>query len=464
MKKLLLLFIPINALAIPERELKPAEVEIPILINKEDSALNATEEKTRLTEELINSPHLVKQMLNRAIDTGQYHLLDDLISIYQKTDHPDDILIDYSKAIVFSQQGQYHLAIAIYRKIISQYPNFHPVRLRLAQALFEDNQNEAALEQFNKLRTEKIPQSINTLVNQYISSIQKRSDWEFGFGITYLREDNVNNASKEQYISLNNILFKKSEDDLPQKANGINYQLSISKNFHLKANHSLYFDNFLNGKSYWDNHSFDDIQNRSSFGYQYQNAKTKWKLLPFYERRWYAGHRHNYGYGIRSEYQHWLTRHWQVSIAGELGRLKHRENNILDGNNLLGSFTLLYAFNSRSYIYSGIDWLEEHTITPNLSSTRITARIGWGQEWWQGISTRIQFSQSKRKFQGTHSLFQTIRQDKEQDLSVTLWHRNVYFWGITPKLTFNRHQVKSNLDSLYSYKRNRIYLNFEKTF
>ncbi len=63
-----------------------------------------------------------------------------------------------------------------------------------------------------------------------------------------------------------------------------------------------------------------------------------------------------------------------------------------------------------------------------------------------------------------HSLFQTMREDKEKDLSLTIWHRNLHFMEITPKITFNHHEVKSNLNALYSYNQNRIYINFEKSF
>lgn len=460
-----LLFVSINTSALPEIELKSSEA-IQSSKTKSGETLSPTiQDKLQLTEELIHSPQIIRKMINRAIDTRQFHLLSELNRIYQKTQNPDLILLNYSQAIIYSLEGKYSLAIDLYRKIIAQYPQFHPIRLRLAQVLFEDQQNEAALDQFRKLNSEELPKDIKGLVSSYILSIQKRSDWQVDFGLTYLNESNINNASSEDYIYLGNIPFKKSANDLPKKANGVGYQVNLSKNIHVISNHSLYFENNLNGKSYWDHHDFDDIQNRTSFGYQYQNAKTKWNLLPFYERRWFAGHKYNYGYGIRNEFQHWITPNWQFTFAAEFGQLKHKgENKVIDGNNLLGSTTLLYAFNSLSYLYMGVDRLQENLATRSFSSSRVTTRIGWGEEWWGGISSRIQLSYGKRKFEGMHSLFQTIRKDKEKDFSLTVWHRNLHFMGITPKITFNHHKVKSNLNTLYSYKRNRVYLNFEKSF
>lgn len=410
-----LLFVSINTSALPEIELKSSEA-IQSSKTKSGETLSPTiQDKLQLTEELIHSPQIIRKMINRAIDTRQFHLLAELNRIYQKTPNPDLILLDYSQAIIYSLEGKYSLAIDLYRKIIAQYPQFHPVRLRLAQVLFEDQQNEAALDQFRKLNSEELPKDIKGLVSSYILEIQKRSDWQVDFGLTYLNESNINNASSEDYIYLGNIPFKKSADDLPKKANGVGYQVNLSKNIHVIGNHSLYFENNLNGKSYWDHHDFDDIQNRTSFGYQYQNAKTKWNLLPFYERRWFAGHKYNYGYGIRNEFQHWITPNWQFSFAAEFGQLKHKgENKIIDGNNLLSSTTLLYAFNSRSYLYMGVDRLQENLATRSFSSNRVTTRIGWGQEWWGGISSRIQLSYGKKNLKVCILYFKQLEKIKKK--------------------------------------------------
>ncbi|MDO9777394.1 surface lipoprotein assembly modifier, partial [Glaesserella parasuis] len=111
-------------------------------------------------------------------------------------------------------------------------------------------------------------------VEQYIAAIQKRSDWSFDFGINYLHESNVNNASSSPYVRVGNVPFKKTEESLPQSANGLSYHLNLAKNWNISSSHYLHFENQFSGKSYWDNHQFDDQQNRSSLGYQYQRVNS----------------------------------------------------------------------------------------------------------------------------------------------------------------------------------------------
>ena len=58
------------------------------------------------------------------------------------------------------------------------------------------------------------------------------------------------------------------------------------------------------------------------------------------------------------------------------------------------------------------------------------------QEWPLGISSRLSVAYARRTYQGV-DLFGIRQKNKEYQTNVTLWHRNVYFWGITPKLTWS---------------------------
>ena len=95
----------------PEIELKSSEA-IQSSKTKSGETLSPTiQDKLQLTEELIHSPQIIRKMINRAIDTRQFHLLSELNRIYQKTQNPDLILLNYSQAIIYSLEGKYSLAI-----------------------------------------------------------------------------------------------------------------------------------------------------------------------------------------------------------------------------------------------------------------------------------------------------------------------------------------------------------------
>ncbi|WP_439327780.1 surface lipoprotein assembly modifier [Lonepinella sp. BR2357] len=426
-----------------------------------------TEEKIQAVSEadLLANPELARRLLNQVISNNQLELVPELLIIYRKTPEPDQILIDYAYAVILQSERKFSLSISLLRNIIAKNPNYLPVRFRLAQVLFEDRQDEAAADQFRKIQGENPPDYITKMIEQYLSAIQQRGGWRVNFGANYLRESNVNSASSSPVIRVGNVVFSKDPDSLPQKAHGVSYHLNLEKTWNIAGSHYVLLENDFYDKNYWDNHPYDDINNRSALGYQYQNAQSRFSLTPFYERRWVGGHRYNKGYGLRLEFDHWINAKWQISLASEWEKLRYRPDNIrLNGNTWLESATLVYLLNAKTYFYVGVDYLRENTLDRSLSSNRYTGRLGWGQEWWAGISSRLQVSYGKRDFLDKNGIFQQQRQDKELNINATLWHRNLHFWGITPKISYHHQRINSNLTDLYQSRKNRFYLLFEKTF
>ncbi|MFZ7198175.1 surface lipoprotein assembly modifier [Avibacterium avium] len=416
-------------------------------------------------EELQQQPALARKLLNYVIETHRWDLLPDLLAIYKKTQDPDLILIDYAQATLYRVQGNLTGAIDLYRHIIAENPSFSPVRFALAQTLFEDYQTEATEDQFNKLRASPdLPPEIMAISDQYLMAIKRQSSWSFSASLSYLQDNNVNNTAKDEVVYIGNVPFQKSKDSLPKSAHGLQYGVNISKKFNLFGRHSLYLENNLYGKSYWDNHDYDDIINRTTVGYQYQDINNRFAILPFYTYRWFGGKKYSRNYGTRFEYERWLSPKWQSSSAIELSKTKYKSNDDADSRNQLYSTTLLHLFNAKTYFYGGLDYQREKAQNRIFSSDRLGFRLGWGQEWKWGISTRIQLGMDKRNFKEKNVFFNTIRKDKEYSALITLWKREWHLWGITPKLNFSWTKVDSNIPALYSYHKNRVFLNFEKTF
>ncbi|STO37855.1 TPR repeat-containing protein NMB0313 precursor [Gallibacterium anatis] len=434
-------------------------------VQPKETATKQDDSREITDEELQQRPELARKLLNYVIDTQRWHLLPDLLEIYKKTRDPDPILIDYAQATLYRVQGNLTGAISLYRHILADNPNFGPVRFALAQALFEDYQTEAAEDQFNKLRaSSNLPPEIMAVSEQYLMAIKQQSAWSFSGSLSYLQDDNVNNAAKDKVVYIGNVPFQKSEESLPQSAHGLQYSINLSKKFNLIGRHSLYLENNLYGKSFWDNHEYDDILNRTTVGYQYQDIKNRFAILPFYAYRWFGGEKYSRNYGTRFEYERWLSPKWQTSSAIELSKTKYKENSDADSNSQLYSTTLLHLFNAKTYFYGGVDYQREKAQNRMFSSDRMGFRLGWGQEWKWGLSTRLQFGIEHRNFKEKNLFFNKVRKDKEYNSVFTIWNREWHLWGITPKLNLSWMRVDSNIPALYSYDKNRVFLNFEKTF
>lgn len=421
-----------------------------------------------LAPELAKNKALTEQLLNRAIESGQIGAVKRLLPIYETFEQTDPLLILFAKAKIAKSDGDYQASIAYFREMLAQNPNLTPIRIELAIVLFLDQQDAAAKEQFNKARSDSnVPADINGLIEQYLLALEKRDGWQVSLSARYLNEDNVNNASSSDRIE--NTAFIKGDSMKPQKAHGIGYYVGLERDFNLTGSHYLHVQNDLFGKNYWDNHDYDEITNRTYLGYSHKGARQSWSLLPFYERQWYGNHRYKWASGVRAEYNRWLNTHWQLSGALEYSKNRYFESTMLNGNTKLASLTLVWQRNAKQFFYVGTDFSRETTAQRSYSYDLKTARVGWGQEWGWGISSRINGSISNREYKnnlrlGSAFRFSKAREDKIYSASITLWKRDWHLWGITPKLNYTWKKQDSNFDSLYSYSDKSLNLFFEKSF
>lgn len=123
------------------------------------------------------------------------------------------------------------------------------------------------------------------------------------------------------------------------------------------------------GKYYWDNKKYNEFNARAGVGLGYQTARFELSLMPFTEKRWYAGgssggnamKQYSKNSGARLDLSNWLNEKWQISTALEYGEQRYETRKHLNGNNYLASATLLYLTKSGQYWFGGADYNRENT-------------------------------------------------------------------------------------------------------
>ena len=452
----------------PERNITEAE---PVAAVKKlpDSPLPTSGRPVFLFEQDIRTNKiLAEQALNQAIERGDPNVMENMLKIYRTFPGTDPLLITFAEAQIAKKRGDLDRAIELYRQILAQRPELTPVRIQLAISLFNDQQDNAAQDQFEKSASDvNLPDDIRGLVNQYKLALEQRDDWQATLSVNYLRNENVNNVSSD--VQIEGTAFRKGESMLPKTAHGVGYFFDLERDFNLFNAHYLHLENMLYGKNYWDAHEYDDITNRTYLGYTHKSADQKWSVLPFYEREWYGNHRYKWVSGVRGEFNQWLNSNWQISGALEYGKERYHQNAGLDGNVKVASLTLLWRPIPTRYFWTGVDFTRDNAQTKYYSYDLKTARIGWGEEWDWGISSRFSFSASKRDYKdnlvlGSVFYFSKAREDEIYHFNATVWKRDWHLWGITPKLNYHWRKQQSNFDSLYSYSDKSVNVLFEKTF
>lgn len=419
-----------------------------------------------------NQP-LTEQLLFALLKTANLPRIQQVFTIYQAFPAPNPLLVALTQGKIALLQGDESQAIRHYRTALAIDPNLNTARFQLAILLFQAHQNDNALRQFRKLQSvPSLPANVQSLINQYIQAISKRTAWQWDFSFHYVKDKNINKVSDNPYID-DAQHWRKNASVLPQTAEGVDYYVSTSKLFNLRNAHHLYFSASLDGETYWNNHPYDDLLSRVTLGYRYQNADSSLELLPFYQYRWIGSQAYQFSNGLSLNAGKWLTPRWRGNIYAEYKKNHFFDSTQQNGHNWFSSLSFYFVQNPKTAFYFGASWNKEHTSLANYHNQTLQAYAGWSQEWLAGVSSKFSLSLAKRRYQdeaflgsanGLRIYLGKNRQDTIYQSTLALWKRDWYWLNITPKLELRFKKQQSNLPQMYSYQERNINLIFEKKF
>ena len=412
-------------------------------------------------EQLLADPALLANALDSAIINGDADAVAMLLPIYRKlpADKQDKMLLRFGEAMQARSTGDLSLAIARFREMIAEDPSLQPVRLHLAMALMADHQDEAARAQLEKLRAEQLPDDIRHIIEQALTTLRERRSWTFNIGGYYRNENNINGAPRERERQAGRGTWT---FPAPKKAHGIHLDLSAERRMPAANGWYAQFESSMNSDWYWDAHDYDDFRFRLGMGGGWQNARWDASLIPFVQRRIYSGQGYSTNLGADANVSYWLTPKWRLSAAAQAMHKQHDRREWLDGNQYYGGLSALYAPNARQYWFGGANAIRSKAQDSSDAFKRFGVNLGWGQEWGLGMSTRLVGTYARRNYDGP-DFFGIKRKDNEYGVSLSLWNRNLYFWGITPRLTFSWNRTASN-HFYYDDHDQDIYLELSKSF
>lgn len=429
---------------------------------------------------LLAHPDLLARAMYSAVVAQNIAGIKAVLPIYEKWPQHDKAMAQYARGLMAQGEGRAGEAVGVYREFIAGNPNAPMVRLQLAKALFEDKQNEAAADQFDRLQSEEMPEAVKKEIDAYRKALRERDSWQFNASLNMTREQNINQAPRQrrlgEYLTAEACEEAKSKDpgddcfrgwtfNAPINAAAVNYQIGAEKKWSLRQGYYVTAGADVYGKIYPNHTAYNDLIGRVSAGIGYADQRTDVGVTPFHERRFYGNDPYTYTNGVRAHFNRWHTPKIQTLSALEIGRLKNNRREYADNQSLLNSHSLVYYANARQYWLLGADWYRERNKDDRAESfERFGVRGAWGQEWKGGLSTRVQLSTARRNYQEA-SFFSNgrKRQDKELGATLSFWHRAVHFKGVTPRLTISHHQTLSN-DKFHEYGKSRMFVELGKTF
>lgn len=341
-------------------------------------------------------------------------------------------------------------------------------QVRIAQQQFYHHHNREAKRSLQAVRSQyRFAKADLAVIDQYLQTLEERDRWQFDINAHYTQTQNVNRTASVRQIE--NTGFIKNDEMLPQSAKGIAYYATANRNWQLQDSHFLHFSNDLSGKYYWNKRDYDEISNRTTLGYLYQNAFQRWGIKPFYERQWLGSRRYNWAKGIRVEWQKPFAKQWQISTSLEWSGQRYFTQAEKNSSIKLASATLIWQPNEAFYLYWGTDVIREQTLEKQYSNDTKILRTGIYRTLPWKINADLSASFARRRYKDELKLggilpLGKIRRDKIYSISFNLWKSDWHWRGFTPKVQFKWKKQDSNVKSMFSYAEKSLNIAVEKRF
>ena len=435
----------------------------------DDTGPTMTKEESKAY--LKTHPEEFETLLGNLLKQGDAESLEELLPLYKMVPNYDPSVIDWGNAIIAAKNGKLEEAVKLYRKVNAQLPEVKILRFQLAMALFYNRQYDAAQSEFEIIRSDATTQGDIQVINKYIDSINAQDRWSFSGSLSYLKDSNITNAPKQgTSLDLDNgseLTYtspRESGEGLDYRVYGDKKWLNDNKIFT-----ALHLSSY--GKYYWDNKNYNDITAGIGAGIGYQNTITEVEAVPFYNKRWYAqgssgdGDLKSYTdtTGVRLSLSQFLTSKLRYQGLASYSKTEYIDKyDFNDGNDWLLANTAISFPNRQQFWTVGLDYATKKATDPSAAFDRSGIRLGWGQTWPKGYTTKLDFGYAERNYE-EEDFFGIQRENQEYTAGITAWNRGFSVLGLTPKLSWDYIKVNSN-SPFEEYDKNDVSLELTKTF
>lgn len=425
-------------------------------------------------EELLAQPDKLEKLLTIYLAHAQPRQVEHLVKLYQQQNvYRDDSLVEWANAMLLTRK-QLHRAIHEYRVLIGKFPDNSYIRYQLATLLYQNQEYDAAEGQFQKLRASpNMTKQDVEVIDKYLNEIARKDKWQFAMGASFIKDKNLNDSADVGTVMTLPNGATLTQTTPWQSGTGLNVNVNTSKKWTLQNGQYVGVEGSANMKYYWDNHGYNELTAYTGANYGYADSNINVRVSPFVMKRLKGEgpnsssrlHSYTNTFGAMASVDAWLSPQWKQSSFYSYSRERYASDNADKryGGHLHNTGTgITYFRNAKQYFGTGLNVSKFNAGSDTESYKRYGARVYWGQEWPKGFVTTASAGLYERKFEKP---FWGImrRKDKELNGSVSLWHKAVHAYGITPRITWNYNKRKSNLP-IFSYDKQMTYIELEKTF
>ena len=353
-------------------------------------------------------------------------------------------------------------AIVRFRRILVDQPGLVRVRLELARAYFEAEDDENARRQFELVQAANLPPSVTANIQSFLDAIRARRKWSLSVTFALAPDTNVNAATDARLVEIGGFPFLL--DPNARKTSGIGvltaaqagYRLPLAKDWRAEA--ELYASH-----RQYDNDDFNDSFLRLGVGPTWLPPGGEVALRGVVRRRWFGNEAYNWGVGGEVAASMQATPRLGLNARLEFIALTYDDDPRQDGWVATGSVGARYGISSSAMVRGDLTFLRNETDEARFTYSFPGVSVAWLQEFPLGITAEVGGFVGFRDFEGPDPLFASTRKDWRYSGSVYLTKRDWSIGGFAP-LVGVRHTINDSDIDFYDYDRTEFTFGLTRQF
>ena len=382
----------------------------------------------------LNSTQLVI-VVRRLIAAGRFDEARGLVRAYRPSDAKWRFRVAYVDGLVAERQGDFRAAIATFRSILAEHPEYSFVRLDLTQALFMAGQDDAARYNAELLIAAGVDDRIGGGMRNIVGAIDDRRPVRFRGFASLLPSTNINGGTDRKVIVIGGVPFV--IDAPSQRQSGLGVLLGGDVLFRQRFSKSNSLVGSLSGTGrFYPSIGRADLVFNGTAGVEHKTARGQIVVS--------AVARHDFA-DMKAAFREGGLQFEASRFAGKSGRLYGSLR--LTARDYVGEtardslraevngFYDHFAGPERFVRFLGGAIREEARDDEN-SFSEMSAGLAVNAELPYGVTLYAQASYAERRYDAPMPVF-GVREDHRIDAQVTVTKRNLNFHGFAPQLTYS---------------------------
>ncbi len=377
--------------------------------------------------------------------------------------NPDDL--DFLRGSIAMQRGEWQEAIARFRAMLARNPDLPRVRLDLALAYFQAEDDGNAAYHFRlALGAKDLPETVRASALAFLDRIRRRKRWSVTGSVAVVPDTNINARTDAREILLFGSQRATLSDDA-RRTSGVGVNVNMSGGYEGRVSPDLRFrvGGGLQTRTYRESDFNEQIVNLYA-GPRFLFDKFDLRPDVTARQRWLGGTAYSLALGIGLSGNWLVGQTWRLGASLSRERIDYEEGNLGEGNLDSVGLNLTHALDKATLLRADTAWssetldLDTHSWREFLVGLTVSRELPLGFVASGGTTWRW------RRYGAAHLLYgPEARRERTLALRSTLSNRNVEIFGFMPEIAL-RHERRDSNVAYYDYTRTVGELGMVRTF